>query len=169
MGRKKGRPIGSKNKTYTAVPRTTRSGHARSGHAAYITDELDEEFTAPKNQNGIHDFSFDNSYEDSNGEEDDDYVDQKVKNDKSAYHTAFYIGAKSNPTDPETLEEAKASPDWPKWRAAISSEYRALRRKKTWTLMKRNQVPKGQKVLHGRLVFKKKSNKAGTVERFKVR
>ena len=180
MGRKKGRPIGSKNKTYAAVPRTTRSGHAAyvtdeldeeftaPKSRSRLTDELDEEFTAPKNRNGTHDFSFDNSYQDSNGEEDDDYVDEKVKNDKSAYHAALYTGAKSNPTDPETLEEAKASPDWPKWKAAISSEYRALRRKKTWTLMKRNQVPKGQKVLHGRLVFKKKSNKEGTLERFKV-
>ena len=186
IGKKKSRLIRSKNKTYAAVLRTTRLGYARSGYTAYVideldeeftapksrsrlTDELDEEFTAPKNRNGTHDFSFDNSYQDSNSEEDDDYVDEKVKNDKSAYHAALYAGAKSNPTDPETLEEAKASPDWPKWKAAISSEYRALRRKKTWTLMKRNQVPKGQKVLHGRLVFKKKSNKEGTLERFKVR
>jgi hypothetical protein len=104
MGRKKGRLAGSKNKTYTAVPRITRSSHA-----AYIMDKLNKEFTAPKNQNGIHNFSFNNSYKDSNSEEDNNYINKKVKNDKLAYYAVFYAGAKSNPTDLETLEEAKAS------------------------------------------------------------
>ena len=49
IGKKKSRLIRSKNKTYAAVLRTTRLGYARSGYTAYVIDELDEEFTAPKN------------------------------------------------------------------------------------------------------------------------
>ena len=44
IGRKKGRLVGSKNKTYIAVLRATKSGYI-----AYIIDKLDEEFIAPKN------------------------------------------------------------------------------------------------------------------------
>ena len=50
ISRKKSRLIGSKNKTYIAILRITKSGYARTGYIAYIIDELDEEFTAPKSQ-----------------------------------------------------------------------------------------------------------------------
>jgi hypothetical protein len=171
---KRGRPKGSRNRVYSPVAaegkRTTRSLKAstslnttsKQAYIAYVEDDPDETPYDP------HDFSFDPSYEDSNGEQDQDYVDNRVPDDKSEYHHAFYTGAESNPCDPTTLEEAKARSDWPLWKTAIAVEYRALRRKKTWTLLKRYEVPNNQKVLRGRLVFKTKRNKEGKIERYKV-
>jgi hypothetical protein len=130
--RKRGRPKGSQNRVYSPVAeedkRTTRSSKAstssnttsKQAYTAYVEDDPDETPYDP------HDFSFDPSYEDSNGEQDQDYVDNRVPDDKLDYHYAFYIGAESNPCDPTTLEEAKARSDWPLWKTAIVAEYRAL-------------------------------------------
>jgi hypothetical protein len=131
---KRGRPKGSQNRVYSPIAeedkRTTRSSKAstslnttsKQAHTAYVEDNPDE---------SPYDFSFDPSCEDSNRDQDQDYVDDRVPNDKSDYYHAFYIGAESNPCDPTTLEEAKARSDWPLWKIAIIAEYRALRRKKT--------------------------------------
>jgi hypothetical protein len=142
--RKRGRPKGSQNRVYSPVAeedkRITRSSKAstslnttsKQAYIAYVEDNPNE---TP------HNFSFDPSYKDSNSEQDQDYVDDRVLNDKSEYYHAFYIGAESNPCDSTTLEEVKARSDWPLWKTAIIAEYRALRRKKTWTLLKRYEVP----------------------------
>ncbi len=71
--------------------------------------------------------------------------------------------------DPQSLQEALDSPDAAKWRFAISSEYKSLARKKTWNLLSRGDVPKGQKVLRGKLVFKTKKDKNGQILKCKVR
>jgi hypothetical protein len=89
----------------------------KQAHTAYVEDDPNE---------SPYDFSFDPSYEDSNGDQDQDYVDDRVLDDKSEYHHAFYIRAESNPCDPTTLEEVKARSDWPLWKTAITAEYRAL-------------------------------------------
>jgi hypothetical protein len=132
--RKRGRPKGSQNRVYSLVAKEdkyiTRSSKAstslnttsKQAYIAYVEDDLDE---------SPYDFSFDPSYEDSNRDQDQDYVDNRVPDDKSDYYYAFYTGAESNPCNPTTLEEAKARSDWPLWKTAIAAEYRALRRKKT--------------------------------------
>jgi hypothetical protein len=114
---KRGRPKGSRNRVYSPIAeedkRTTRSSKAstslnttsKQAHTAYVEDNPNE---TPYNP---HNFSFDPSYEDSNGEQDQDYVDNRVPDDKSEYHHAFYTEAKSNPCNPTTLEEAKARSD----------------------------------------------------------
>jgi hypothetical protein len=51
---------------------------------------------------------------------------------------------------------------------ALKREYFAIQRKKTWTLVKRSEV-KGQRVLRGKLVFKKKRDKNGNILKYKVR
>jgi hypothetical protein len=60
---------------------------------AFAIDEPDDEFTNPKNRYGIYNFSFDNSYEDSDGDEDPDYIDENINNDKSTFYYIFNVGA----------------------------------------------------------------------------
>jgi hypothetical protein len=116
---KRGWPKGSRNRVYSPIAaedkHTTRLSKAstslnttsKQAYIAYVEDDPDE---TPYDS---HDFSFDPSYEDSNGEQDQDYVDNRVPDNKSEYHHAFYIRAESNPCDPTTLEEAKARSDQP--------------------------------------------------------
>jgi hypothetical protein len=59
---------------------------------AFATDEPDDEFTNLKNWYGTYDFSFDNSYEDSDGDEDPDYV-ENINDDKSTFYYVFNVGA----------------------------------------------------------------------------
>ena len=67
------------------------------------------------------------------------------------------------------IEEALSRPDAANWRAAIISEYCSLTHKKTWTLQKRANVPKDQKILRGKLVFKTKRGKDSEILKHKVR
>jgi hypothetical protein len=117
--KKRGRPIGSRNKVYKPVPddqkRTTRllqhMGFAVPGIAkAFAIDEPDDEFTNLKNRYRTYDFSFDNSYEDSDGDKDPDYV-ENINNNKSTFYYIFNTGAQSSLLDPEILEEAMERPD----------------------------------------------------------
>jgi hypothetical protein len=80
-----------------------------------------------------------------------------------------FAAAKTVTDEPQTLREALDSPDAAKWRAALKCEYHAIQRKKTWTLIKRSKVKGGQRVLRGKLVFKKKRDKDGNILKYKVR
>ena len=60
---------------------------------AFATDEPDDEFTNPKNRYRTHNFSFDDSYEDSDGDKDSNYVDENINDDKSTFHHTFNVGA----------------------------------------------------------------------------
>ena len=66
------------------------------------------------------------------------------------------------------IKEALNGPDASHWKAAIISEYRSLAQKKTWMLQKHADVPKGQKILCGKLVFKTKRGKNGEILKHKV-
>jgi hypothetical protein len=59
---------------------------------AFAIDELDDEFTNLKNWYGIYDFSFNNSYEDFDGDKDPDYVDENINDDKLTFYYVFNIG-----------------------------------------------------------------------------
>jgi hypothetical protein len=59
---------------------------------AFAIDEPDDEFTNPKNRYRTNDFSFDDSY-DSDGDEDPDYVDENINDDKLTFYYAFNVGA----------------------------------------------------------------------------
>jgi hypothetical protein len=70
------------------------TGFAIPGTAkAFAIDKPDNEFTNPKNQYGTYDFSFGNSYKDSDGDKDPDYINENINNDKSTFHYVFNIGA----------------------------------------------------------------------------
>jgi hypothetical protein len=77
---------------------------SKQAYIAYVKDDPNE---LP------YDFSFNPSYKDSNRDQDQDYVNNRVPNDKLEYHHAFYIKAESNPYNLTTLEEVKARSDWP--------------------------------------------------------
>jgi hypothetical protein len=79
-----------------------------------------------------------------------------------------YTAAKTSSDEPKTLREALDGADAAKWKAAVIREYHAIARKKTWTLKQRYEV-KGRKILHGKLVFKKKRDKDGNILKYKVR
>jgi hypothetical protein len=59
---------------------------------AFAIDKLDGEFTNLKNRYRIHDFSFNNSYKDSDGDKDPDYVNENINNDKLTFYYIFNIG-----------------------------------------------------------------------------
>ena len=59
-------------------------------------------------------------------------------------------------------------PDAKKWEAALIKEYKQIARKNTWKTVKRTDVPKGQKVLSGKLVFRTKRDKEGNILKYKV-
>jgi hypothetical protein len=59
---------------------------------AFAIDKLNNEFINPKNQYRIYNFSFDDSYKDSDGDEDPDYIDKNINNDKSTFYYIFNIG-----------------------------------------------------------------------------
>jgi hypothetical protein len=59
---------------------------------AFTIDKLDNEFTNLKNQYRIYDFSFNNSYKDFDGDEDPDYINKNINNNKLTFYYIFNIG-----------------------------------------------------------------------------
>lgn len=72
----------------------------------------------------------------------------------------------TNLTDPQTVEEALASPQATEWKRAMDEEYNSLIKNKTWTLA---ELPPGKKALPYKWVFKTKSDQNGNVLRYKAR
>jgi len=68
--------------------------------------------------------------------------------------------------EPKTVSEARATPQWDEWWAAMQLEINALQESGTWQLVK---TPLGIKPLPCKWVFKVKYNPDGSVERFKAR
>ena len=68
--------------------------------------------------------------------------------------------------DPLTLEDAKASSDWPKWQVALQAEYQSLRKHSVFGSLVSNLTtrPVGHK-----LIFVKKRNAQGEIVRYKMR
>jgi hypothetical protein len=140
--KKRGRPLGSKNKQPVVLPADERPNTRARTRAS------------GQEQRDLAAFS----------------VDAELMNNKNWFHYALHSAPdESIYSDPKTLEEAMSRKDASKWRAAVISEYRSLARKKTWKVVQRDRVPKGQRVLKGKLVFKTKLDKNGDIERYKVR
>jgi hypothetical protein len=68
--------------------------------------------------------------------------------------------------DPTTLEQAKASPEWPQWRTALHAEYSSLRKREVFgqLVLDLSSKPIGYK-----LVFTRKRNEQGQIVRYKIR
>lgn len=70
---------------------------------------------------------------------------------------------------PESLEEAKRSPEWSQWRAAMEEESANQRRMGVYSMVNRADLPQDTKVLNGRWVFARKLDNNGDTTRFKAR
>ena len=66
-----------------------------------------------------------------------------------------------NPADPQSLKEALARPDVAQWIAGVEDEMKSLKELKVFKLMHRSDVPKGWKVMKGKLIFNLKCNEKG--------
>ena len=78
----------------------------------------------------------------------------------------FVSGITTSSSDPLTLDEAKASSDWPQWSEALKAEYASLRKHNVFgpSVTTLTTKPIGHK-----LIFTKKRNAQGHVIRYKVR
>lgn len=68
--------------------------------------------------------------------------------------------------DPDTVQQAKQSANWPEWHQAMQEEYDALVANDTFTLV---PSPPGVKPLPCRWVLKTKFNPDGSIDRYKAR
>eukprot|EP00961_Rhodomonas_salina_P213201 2879679-Rhodomonas_salina.1 len=66
-----------------------------------------------------------------------------------------------------TFEEAKASPYWKQWQAALISERKSLEARGVWNQIE--TLPNGAKLLKAKVVYKQKKNAKGEVVCFKCR
>ena len=70
---------------------------------------------------------------------------------------------------PKTYKEIDKFPDKKMWYEADKKEYDSLMLNKTWRLVKRSSLPRGQRVLPSRTVYRRKFNSDGTVNKCKAR
>lgn len=68
--------------------------------------------------------------------------------------------------EPQTLQEAKSSPDWDKWQQAMTEEIQSLEENRTWTIVDK---PSNVKPIKAKWIFKLKLNTDGTIDRYKAR
>ena len=81
------------------------------------------------------------------------------------YGERAYI-ANSEPSEPRTAAEARASPQKKEWESAMKSEMKSLMQNEVWDLV---ELPNGRSAVGCKWVFKKKSDAEGKVERYKAR
>jgi hypothetical protein len=83
-------------------------------------------------------------------------------------HYVMLAMVMTEPYEPRTLEEARRSIYWTKWKDACDDEIKSLRLNKTWRLKKRSEVG-GNQVLRGKWVFKLKRGPDGNIQKYKAR
>lgn len=69
--------------------------------------------------------------------------------------------------EPQNVEEALAGPKAKEWQIAIDEEMTAMENNNTWIPV--DNLPKGCKAVTSKIVFKKKLNNLGQMERYKAR
>jgi hypothetical protein len=79
---------------------------------------------------------------------------------------AALMAGNDSPAIPQTYEQAMASPDRNKWKAAMDEEIMSLNSHNTWQYAK---PPPGVKVIPVRWVFAVKRDATGKIERYKAR
>ena len=80
---------------------------------------------------------------------------------KVTQHLKSLISRESSIFDePNTLKDAKKSPEWPEWEKAITSELQMLQEKGTWTL---EPLPPDCQAVSNRWTFKKKFDADGNL------
>ena len=79
-----------------------------------------------------------------------------------------HINAES-PADPQTLKEALSRPDTDKWIAGAKDEMKSLKEMGIYKMVQQSDVPKGRRVMKGKLCFILKHDEKGLLVRHKVR
>ena len=79
---------------------------------------------------------------------------------------SFVQNIASLENDPLTLDEAKASPDWPKWQTTFKAEYQSLRKHNVFGPLVTTSTTR---LVGHKLIFVKKRNTQGDIVRYKVR
>lgn len=67
---------------------------------------------------------------------------------------------------PRSVQEAKKSPEWPQWLAAMEEEHEQLKSRGTWELV---EPMEGRKAIGCRWVFAKKYDERGKLSKYKAR
>lgn len=67
---------------------------------------------------------------------------------------------------PQSLKQAKNSPQWPQWEQAMLAELNSLISNQTWEEVPKRSLPEGSKLVGSRWVFDLKYNADGAVERY---
>lgn len=70
---------------------------------------------------------------------------------------------------PQSYAAAKASEDWPKWKAAMEKEIASCRENDTWQVVPRSELPARANILPCKWVFKIKTDQNGVVTQYKAR
>ena len=90
-----------------------------------------------------------------------------VSSEKSLYAEIIYAafnGSGLASENPETLNDAKNSDEWPEWEKASMKELEQLRRMEAWEVV---DLPEGRHPIGNRWVFLKKYSKTGELEKYK--
>ena len=84
-----------------------------------------------------------------------------------AYSVAAEIVVEDDDFEPKTVEECLCRKDWPKWREAIQTKLKSLKKQKVFSPV--TQTPKGVRPVGCKLVFVRKRNEKNEVVRYKAR
>jgi hypothetical protein len=77
-----------------------------------------------------------------------------------------YASAELPDDNPQTLKEAKESPDWPQWQEAMKAEIDQFASMGTYTL---EDMPKDREAVKNRWVFLRKYDSEGKIVKYKAR
>ena len=91
---------------------------------------------------------------------------QLQKFEKQYCHLVELYTATSAPNEPKTYEQAIASADASKWKAAMAEEIETLENRGTWEIVDR---PANKPVVSSKWVYRMKLNEAGEIVRYKAR
>ncbi|KAM1701730.1 hypothetical protein ACFXTH_027076 [Malus domestica] len=90
-------------------------------------------------------------------------IGQMVYHSKTSPSHAAFVTKLSQHSEPRSFEEANQSPVW---RCAMLEELKALEETKTWSIV---SLPKDQRVVGARWIYKTKFNSDGTIQWHKAR
>lgn len=90
---------------------------------------------------------------------------RSTREKKARLHTCCHVEAIIY-KDPQTVEEALNREDHDKWKEAMDQEMEAIRKNRTWILVRRLE---NANIIGCKWVFRRKQNEDGTIGKFKAR
>lgn len=90
--------------------------------------------------------------------------DEEDEPEESLFTSFWGIADPDEPSEKEAL----SGPDEAHWRAAMREELEGIKEMGVYELVPRSSVPKGRKIMKGRMVFRKKRNAGGYIMRYKA-